>query len=287
MKQSNHFSKIYIIESLGAGEVLTGEILHKTIEHQIKENNLPIATVLRRCASADEFFVALKEAYEDASLRNEYPWIHIESHGRASGDGIVLSNDEFIGWNDLKPILTDINLATKCNLMLVMSACNGAFLGEILQPTDRAPCWGVIGPTKEVYPDDLMAIFRSLYTELLSTLDGDKALISLFMAAKSRDVDPLIILAMDLFKKAYAGYFESHCTDKEYWKRAKIVRNQLPKEQKNQSTIQDIVQLFKKQESSFFEEHKNKFFMCDLFPENITRFPITFADVKPNLLSAN
>lgn len=287
MKQSNHFSKIYIIESLGASEAPTGEILYKIIEYQIKENNLPIATVLKKCASKDELFYALQEAYEDASLRDEYPWIHIESHGTALGDGIVLSNDEFIGWDDLKPILTDINLATKCNLMLVMSACNGAFLGEILQPTDRAPCWGIIGPTKEVYPDDLMAIFRSLYTELLSSLDGDRALISFFNAAKNRDVDPLIIWALDLFKKAYAGYFESNCTDKEYWKRAKIVRNQLPKEQKNQNTIQDVVQMFKKRELGIFEEHKNKFFMCDLFPENIARFPITFADVKPNLLSAN
>lgn len=284
MKQTNYFSKIIVIESLGVSEAPTGEILYKTIEHQIKENNLPITTVLKKCASKDELFYTLQEAYEDASLRNEYPWIHIESHGTKSGNGIVLSNDEFIGWGDLKSILTDINLATKCNLMLVMSACNGAFLGEILQPTDRAPCWGIIGPTKEVYPDDLMAIFRSFYTELLSSLDGDKALISFFNSAKNRDVDPLIIWALDLFKKVYAGYFEIHCTDKEYWNRAKVLRNKLPKDQKNLNTIQDLVQIFKKQELSGFEKYKNKFFMCDLFPENTTRFPITFADVKPNLL---
>ncbi len=226
-------------------EVPTGKMLYDIIESQINENNLTITAVYKKCVSKAEFFSVLHEAYEDASIRKEYPWIHIESHGTESGNGIVLSNDEFISWDDLKPILTDINLATKCNLMLVMSACNGAFLGEILQPTDRAPCWGIIGPTKEVYPDDLMAIFRSLYTELLSSLSGDKALISFFDSANSRGVDSLFIMALDLFKKAYAGYFANHCTYKEYWKRAKVVRNQLPKNQKSENTIQDVVQMFK------------------------------------------
>lgn len=284
MKQSHHFSKFYIIESLGVGEAPTGEILYKLIESQINENNLAVTVVFKRCVSKAEFFCVLQEAHDDANLRNEYPWIHIESHGTVSGNGIVLSSHDLIKWEELKPIFTEINLATKCNLMLVMSACNGAFLGEILQPTERAPCWGIIGPTQQAYPDDLMASFRSFYIEILSSLNGDKALLngdkalrSLFNQTSSRNVNFLFLMAPDIFKKVYKGYIQEYCTDKEYWIRAKNLRTQLPSK-----TTQDIVVELKRQEPTSFEKYKNNFFMCDLFPENSARFQIEYNEVLNN-----
>lgn len=274
MIQTNHFSQIVVIESLPNGELKTGSEIHGFIEAQIREYNLPISAVLRRCESKVEFLSILEGIHKEIDSNNEYPWIHIECHGSKAEDGIVLSNDDRITWQELKPEFTKINLACKCNLMIVMAACNGAHLTEVLQPVDRAPCWGLLGATNELYPDDLLASFRAFYLNLLSALDGDAALKALSKIIGERNLSFMFVSAMDFFDKVYSGYLREYCTDKAYWRRAKGIKVNL-----KGVTIQDLVLMLKKQEPDEFQKFKNKFFMCDLYPENSVRFPISYNDV--------
>lgn len=280
MIQTNHFSQIIVIESLPGGEIKTGSILHGQIDAQIRENNLPISTALKECESKRDFLSILEAIHLEAVSNNEYPWIHIECHGTSTGDGIVLSNGDFVQWRELKSELIKINLACKCNLMIAMAACNGAYLAEVLQPTDRAPCWGLLGPANELHPDDLMASFRTFYTNLLSSFSGDIALKAFHKIIEERKLEFLFATAQDFFKKAYSGYLSEYCTDKAYWKRAMDIKKQAPSTERYKYSLQDLVLILKKQEPGSFQNYKDKFFMSDLFPENAARFPITYNDVS-------
>lgn len=275
MIQTNHFSRIVVIESLPNGEAKTGSVIHGYIEAQIRENNLPLSVVFRQCESKVEFLSILDNVHKEIVSNNEYPWIHIECHGSSAEDGIVLSNGDLITWQELKPKFTKINLACKCNLMVVIAACNGAHLTEVLQPEDRAPCWGLLGATNELYPDDLLASFRVFYSSLLSSLNGDVALIALRKVIEERNLSFMLVTALDFFQEVYSGYLSEYCTEKAYWRRAKNMK----KGDIKGVTVQDLVLKLKEQEPGEFQKFKNNFFMCDLYPENSAKFPITYSDV--------
>lgn len=275
MIQTNYFSRIVVIESLPSGEVKTGNEIYGFIEAQIRENSLSISVVFEQCETKVEFLSILDNIHKEIVSNNEYPWIHIECHGSEAEDGIVLSNGDLISWQELKPELIKINLACKCNLMIVIAACNGAYLVEALQPVDRAPCWGLLGPTNELYPNDLLASFRTFYLNLLSSLNGDAALSALRKVIDERNLSFIFLSALDFFQKVYSGYLSEYCTDTAYWKRAKRVK----KERLQRFTTHDLVLMLKKQELDEFEKFKNKFFMCDLYPENSAKFPVIYGDV--------
>lgn len=113
--------------------------------------------------------------------------------------------------------------------MVVLGACNGAYLSEIIRPVDRAPCWAMIAPAEAVFPDDLMSSYRLFYGELISTLDGDKALEKLF-SSSNRKADYWFITAEGLFKKAYSRYLSEKCTNSAYWNRAREIKAKLVNE---------------------------------------------------------
>ncbi len=258
------------------GEVKTGSEIYGFIEAQIRENSLPIATVFEQCESKVELLAILDNIHKEILSNNEYPWIHIECHGSEAEDGLVLSNRDLVSWQELKPQLTKINLACKCNLMIVIAACSGANLLEVLQPVDRAPCWGLLGPTNELYSDDLLASYRTFYLNLLTVLNGDAALSALRKVIDERNLSFVFVSALDFFQKVYSGYLSEECTDKAYWRRAKRMK----KEQRLQGVIlQDLVLMLKKQEPDAFQKFRDNFFMYDLYPENSVKFPITYNDV--------
>lgn len=274
MNQSSLFTEIAIIESLQNHEIHTGKILCEYLVGLEEARNLSI--LYKKCDSKREFTQILRVLLDRVENEGSFPLLHIECHGCV--DGIVLSNSELITWQELKPVLTDINVATKCNLMVIMATCHGALLGQILKPTERAPCWGILGPTEEVGVSDLMGTYRSFYFTLLSNFDGDEALKSLF-ASNVRESGYFFMTALGLFKKAYSGYIANECTDSAYWSRSKRLQNELNKKGVKKSR-QDIVLELKSTEEDSFEKYKYKFFMCDLYPENTKRFQLSYFEIK-------
>lgn len=276
---SNHISQIVIIESLSNHEAKTGRILFEYIEGLKAHNSLPISVEFENSTNSTNFFSTLARILQDAKSKLEYPLIHIECHGSEDETGIVLANDDFISWADMKPILTEINIATQCNLMVVLGACNGGYLSKIIQLIDGAPCWAVLGPTESVSVDDLISSYRIFYGELLSTLDGDKALDKL-LSSPDRQANYSFITAEGLFKKAYSRYFRENCTDSAYWIRAKKIKDTLLEEGGRYKSLQNLLLWFKKGEKGYFEEYKNNFFMIDLYPQNLHRFKIDYYKIK-------
>ena len=276
---SSHFSRIVVIESLNQGQHHTGTRLR---EH-IAENNIfhqrGLGVELVQADTVERFWACLAQVLQDAKDKAEYPVLHIECHGSTDTTGLVLADNSFIGWHQIKPVLTAINVATRCNLFVALAACYGAYLSQIILPTDRAPLWGMMGPTESAKPTDLLGSFFAFYSTLLASLDGDKALAAL-VSANARVANYYFVSAEGFFRKAYANYLANYSTEKGYWNRAKRLRTRLrDMGLRKRPSLSELQQQLKSTELPSFNKYHRQFFMIDLFPENSERFSVRFDDV--------
>ncbi len=274
----NHFSRIVILESLPENEWKTFNFLRDDIEavSVFHDRDVSIDTVSAK--TEKDFWGELEKLKNIVVESGDYPILHIECHGSEDKKGLVLSDNTFISWEELKPLFTEINIATKCNFFITLAICNGAYLGEIILPMDRAPCWGVLGPTEESESGHLLASYTAFYKELLTSLDGNKALSKLNSSAENK-VRYSIITAEWLFRSAFKNYLSKHATNTEYWRRAKKARQELQNNDTKSPSTQDIVQMYKISEKPTFYEYLERFFMADIYPENKNRFYVTYEEI--------
>ncbi|WP_459873937.1 hypothetical protein [Endothiovibrio diazotrophicus] len=176
--------------------------------NEIHQRNLNTELVIAKTKT--EFIACLERIRSEAS-QGEYPIPHIECHGSDNKTGLILGDDQYLSWSELKPFLTAINVATRCNLLIVMASCYGGYLGNIVLPTDRSPCWGFIGPTDSVYPDELLSTFNAFYGKLLDTLNGDESLTAL-TSRKLSFGGYYFTTSIGIFKHAYSEYLKKYCS---------------------------------------------------------------------------
>jgi hypothetical protein len=217
-----------------------------------------------------------KNAKNDAS----FPILHIEAHGSSNLQGLVLQSGEFISWTELKPHLIGLNTATRLNLLVVFSLCHGGHFTRHLNPSGRAPCWGLVGPTKALSGSELLHSFSAFYKEVFASGSASAAIEKLNESSPQDDINYYFTTAASFFINVYKTCLEKHCTKTAYGNRARSLRKQISKT--HPSRIPSIGQLRRKLESiqkDFFEKYKVRYFMIDLFPENANLFRVTYQDV--------
>lgn len=101
-----------------------------------------------------------------------YPYIHFESHG--SKNGVVFNSGARIDWLELSNYFKRVNIACKCNLILFMASCYGAYffmilLNHIVKTNEdrRAPFRASIGPTDEISYEELEQKVELFYKSLI------------------------------------------------------------------------------------------------------------------------
>ena len=273
------FSKIAIVQSLRVGEMQTGTRLREDLDAVNAFHQRGIAVSFHDVSGKSQLLACLTQLQQEA-VHGVWPLLHIECHGADDTTGIVLADGSFAGWAELKPYLTTINVATQCNLLIVLGACYGGYLGRIILPTDRAPCWGMIGPTERAFPDELLSGYVTFYTELLASLDGDRSLQSL-MSSPMKTGRQYFTTARQIFKLAYAKYLRNFCTPPELDKRAKNISRRAKKMNLAFRPGKGAVRRrLKREEGAYYEKCFREFFMIDLYPQNIDRFSLPFAEMK-------
>lgn len=275
------FNKISIIESLKDSDLHTGKKLKEDLDLFCNIFNNELYTEYFEVSNAIEFRELLQELTIESEQKGSFPILHVEVHGSDKQDGLILESGEFLSWNELRPLFSKLNQATKFNLLLVLSMCSGGHFIKELGPNDRAPCWGMVGPTDTIAGRMLLTDFSSFYQEFFKTLSGDSAIKKLNSEKRDSDTDYLFTTAIAFFKTVYADYLKKYCTHNLYRERAQALRKKLKKQKKsNLPNIGRIIRDYKSQEKYMFEKYKTKYFMIDLFPENENRFEITYSDVK-------
>lgn len=280
MNNNSHFNKIYIIESLPEMQLSTGKRLYEDnlIWRGLKIDGLHFELSQPRTASS--FFDILQRIRSEAH-KGTYPLIHIEAHG--SKEGLEVASGEFIPWEELRQSLTEINIACKNNLTVVMAACEGIYLFQIVQPIHRAPFCGLIGPKRKVTASEILRDYSSFYSELLESFDGNKAL----EALNTNFPDEKIYLYAGcnyLFSVVYKNYHYKQCTGSALQQRIERLVSEAKRDPRGKTLpIRQIRQRIKKhlkgKKEEYFKMYMSNFFMIDLFPEIRDRFNLRFSDI--------
>jgi len=227
-----------------------------------------------RIESGKALIDCLSEAKRRAATEGVLPMLHIECHG--SEDGFELADGSFADWAELKNSITDLNTSTHLNLMIAVAACTGGALAKVVRVADRAPFWGLIGPTKPVSAGELDKAFRALYLTLLSTKSPGKAIEAMNESSK-----PGLFFrttSQGLFEKVWSGYKKEYCTPEALEIRANRMHERaIELSIRPRPTIEELKGRLVDHEPTAFERFRHAFFMCDLYPEHSSRFPITYA----------
>ena len=270
------FSKIIVIESLESNEVKTGLQTSDFIKAELakKHQTLPVEYI--KCWNAIEFTQLLDQIAIDAAL-GVTPIIHIECHGDAA-DGLEFENGSNLSWEDLAGKLKPINIATKFNLLVLVSACFGAYFTQMIKAHKPSPCWGVIAPTDTVVPYEIRSGFNAFYSKFLETWDLGFAITSLRKGHISTGqwfAKP----AESLFDEVVMNYLENWCTKSSSYIRVAALKTEMKSMGINHQGMTAIKRNLRQLNANMLEKYFSIYFSCDEVPENAVRF----ANLKASL----
>ncbi|MFZ6676901.1 hypothetical protein [Undibacterium sp. Tian12W] len=280
MATSTH-TKVVIIESLdpdNPADFKSGSELLLYLEGLTEDNPHVIPAILRKVSSENEFRVELRELIRLAKETGEKPILHIETHGYDDASGIVFADGSSCLWSDLKPLLEELNEASKFNLLVCFASCFGAWSLGMIRPMEAAPCWGLIGPSESTDGAELFGAFRAFYRPLLVSGDADSG----FEALTSWPLQEgyfLVQIAEDWFYKLIDGYLKMDCTKERINERAKSIHSRIP----NKSiSIEMIEQIGRNRTETIIDDYFEKFFMVNRIIENRERFSNGLREAKKN-----
>jgi hypothetical protein len=261
MAQYKPFSKIAIIQSLKTSDRPTGEHLANELQPIVESLRPELRVEFIEMRTPKYFWPALERLALEAKEGAELPILHFECHGHPKG--IVLADDTGISWEQLRPLFTTINTSMRGSLLIVMGACYGARVAQIVKPRERAPYWGIIGATGEVGGQELLMRFRRFYTTLIQSGDGDRALSSL-MGIPGTKASFWFNTADWLFERSYADYLAQQGSQDAKIKRALEILAEVKKVNPAiQLSPDDVIRLVEATERPFFEEW-HRIFSCKI-----------------------
>lgn len=278
-----YFDTVHIIEALRPDDCRTGRLLFEDLE--------PLAITARPVVTArfwsvqtrEEFLEQLRSIAHDSRTHGHFPLLHIEAHG--SREGIQVSSGELLTWLEFKDELTAINEISRLNLLVILAACEGAHLLSIIQPTDRAPVRALIGPTRTVTGDEIERASLAFYRTLFRVKDGVAAWRAMNDVVAPPPLTFSVFPADYVLRYVMYHYLKMQCTDEALASRQRTKELELERAGMPQETIvrgRERFRQYQRDHRSRFAEIRNHFLFCDLYPENDTRFPVTFEDCLKN-----
>ncbi len=262
-------SKIVIIESLEPNEFKTGAHIRDEIRALENESPLGIEIELHLISHADEFADLIRLLAADAVKTGRSPLLHVECHGNRT-DSLVFENSSVLSWQDLSCLLTDLNVATRFNLVALFAACYGAHFLLNIDNVGSAPFYGLIAPIDDIWPDELLGGFKIYYSTLFATRNARLAAEAI-QRMKLQNGQWHAHHSENWFWSIAVRYIETHCTNIE------VKKNALRMLQKFRSNglnpkIGDIKRNLVKANRELVSKFFDKYFMVDRIPENIHRF---------------
>ncbi len=279
---------IHIIESLPTDDLKTGELLYAHARSFVQQLRPEMTVHFWREETPAALLGRLRQIAEDTRSSGRAPIVHFETHGRVDC-GLWTTAGRYVWWSDLKGPLTEINTECGLNMLVVVAACDGAGLVEVLQVHDRAPVCGLIGSFGEVMVGVVEAGMLAFYRTLLSTVDVDAALAALNSFVKPGDPPFRLYDAEWFFREVLGSYFERQCTEDALARRTAQMVEQARQdaEAEGRITTPEVLALLTDQFAArvrdphwIFNWSRGVFFMEDLHPDHATRFKVSLADCQ-------
>jgi hypothetical protein len=286
------FGAVHIIDSVPHGEYPTGRRLYDVLRPHGYALQPYIETLYYREEARAGFLSRFPAILQHLRESHRAPIIHIEAHGLLDASersvGFALASSETVTWGDLEPLLKQINVTCCLNLLVVAGACHGLGLAVILQAGDRAPVWGILGPTRTVTAGELDGGHHAFYQTLYAERDFTPAMEAMNASVPAGDEPFVLFGAQWFFKEVMRGYFERYRTEDSIVAR---VQKAAPKEEALRQHGVPEKEILRRREAfrrhlrdhrGHFDKMKPVFFAEDLCPENAKRFLISFEEVMPS-----
>lgn len=270
------YNQIIILQSLKIGH--TGSRLFEDLNQIVRYAEGQVSPKLVDVDSETDLLKELDRIHASVITDGIVPLLHFETHGTDDKTGLVLASDEFVPWATIKEPLTAINAAMRMNLFVCLSACNGAGMTQIIQPTDRAPCWGMVGPISTMRAEELLRDYTAFYEELFKTKDGWAAIAKL-NRGNIENGPYLFTTAEWFFRQVWRGYIHNYCSRPIYIDRAnRMIRRLKMFGKPTRLSRNEMIEAMREHEKRFFDRAVTQYFMIDKYPEIASRVKIDYQD---------
>lgn len=273
MPSNNRFNTVVIVDSIPDGQMNTALRLWDDLR-DISNEFSPVPRIeYCRVESADDLARTIDAICVRVRSEEIHPLVHMEAHG--DENGLELALGARVDWTHVKEMLIPLNVAMGLNLLLVLAACQGGTFIKSIRLADRAPVWGLIGPTNELSVARVQADFGAFYKTMFKTLSPSEAIEALNSNAPTGLY--FRTTAEGLFYKAWRLYKDEHCTEEQLRVRAKRMYRRAKNEGMNPlPSVGQLRRRLLRTEPASFNKFRDKYFMYDLFPEHATRFAVTY-----------
>jgi hypothetical protein len=155
---------IVIFESLQ--KTKTGHELHSTT---LKYNlfGKPFLSEYFDVDNKADFLLFLNKVLTKAKEQHILFFLHFEMHGFEGG--MKLKNNENVSWNEILPILRNLNIVYKNKLGISLAVCHGASLLKSIDVFGRSPFRYVVTSHRELNEYDLTIGFEQFYIHFVNT----------------------------------------------------------------------------------------------------------------------
>jgi hypothetical protein len=239
-----------VIQSLREGDWQTGRMIREDLEPMASEYKNRLQVHYRTPRTPAEFEYCLKDLAAWVRHSGRAPCLHIECHG--DKDGVELTDGSYMSWSRVKPLLADINVASRMNMLLVLASCNGGYFAAECRYDEPVPFVYMVGPGNEIYAEPLFALTGGFYSELFRSWDVTEALTA--GGGGRADISYFSMSAVGVLRIGLAARIRAAGPAEA---RAKL----------------------RAAEGPLFEQWRRRFFALDQFPENADRFAITYDEV--------
>jgi len=270
----NVVNGIVILDAIPEGELNTAR--------RLKEDLLDLSYTLSKSLEVRyirlDTFTDLQDGIskilDEAKENGLIPWLHLEGHGSPDETGFQLANGHNCSWEQLKEIVTPLNIYTDLNTLLILATCYGGTFAKAITATDHAPVSGLIGPKHEVKVGEVEKGFIALYKTFFETASLKEALVAL--QATAPEGLYYRTTAERFFYEVWCLYKKVQCTKEELHVRAKRMRNEAKLQKVGKlPSIGHLKRLLKKQEPMLFDKYRDKYFLYDISNTTRERYPVT------------
>lgn len=168
------YNTVFIVDGLGTNEAQTGRNLYNDLR-DLRAAGAAVDMMYSRVTHAGELRNTLEEI-ERLARTGVKPIVHIECHGSAE-DGLAIGDgkDRF-SWEALEPLLRRINIASDCNLGVVMGVCHGMHAITPIRIARPTPFYFLLGSQDELTAGTLRTEMPRFYETLFETNNLEAAL---------------------------------------------------------------------------------------------------------------
>lgn len=268
-------TNIWIIEWLPPNEQRTGRLLHEWMQGHRRG-----WSVYSTCAPKNEVLSSIERATKIAEKSGMIPVLHLEAHGNEMCLGLPDSNGgvEILTWDELTEPLQRLNLATRCNLVLVLAACIGFAGIKAFVRGPRAPAVALIGPSAPIMSGNLFSWTKEFYKRWMAgnpNFSEIAANASREAGAVSFAWEPFAVLAYDALAKLVIISMRPD----EQRKQVNRFRQRLVEQ--NRLTAGEIENrlslLTPSLQVNVIQRLWDEMFMIDLYPDNRERFGVNWS----------